>query len=1070
MRRARSQLSKLTQLQAGNQSAFGNQEGYHAIGSEVDEIQRRLDALQFRQAMPHSGFQQPAANPYAASTMPAENSRSHRSNDAGSPQLDNIRSALEQMTSKLQSMNNTSAVSSNNQSAVLQQSDILKQHYNHISAELQELKSSIAGVVSSGNSEAGLEVIQQTLSANYRAIMQELERSKNSEMDGSLFSSALETSHKELSKQIVDMKQSIDSTLSNPNAYAQTLEASHGDITKRLDDMYQAMQTSIATPDSYVDAIENNHQELSKQILQLQQVVENIDNGSSVATPSDLSSVAMRLEEITRAVVALSLNDGNVNNLERIEARVSDMAKTLDGFSIPSMEIDNSGFERLEAKLSDIQSLMSTSSPELDSMEAQIGKLSEKLENLSSVSMSAPLSGDENSSLLKRMDELVDQISQSQTQSHNNAASEQMAQQLEHISGAIDKLSMPVGESDTSNNTANEIIVQQLEQIAGAIDQLALPSSENLSAGGLASIEQQLTEISSQLSGAPKTGDISLDPITSRLGGIEEQLGANRDITIELATKVAEDAVKMSVQAMPQMAAGDTQMDTSVLSSMSELLAQINNQAETSNSTNIEAFGAVTQTLDLMVERLRNIEIGLSGRIGAQTATAIPMPETVIESVKQPIEEPVPASPALTVPQSEPAPAAPVLEPVLTAPEPEDKPKSARNPAADLVKAARMAAAASQNDVPVVAEPENEAVLDGSLTETFIKQDSEEVAQAIVESEFSDPEPIEIETPELPAIETPAMVMDPMAEVQSKPQQEADADVALEPGSSGPDLAALVRQANEQRKNNRGTGIDSSGTEFIAAARRVAQAAAQEAGVVEEEIEEKTSKSLFASLPSLFAKRKKVIILAATATLFVVLATTLSTQFLGGNEPQIAEVENSVQLEETENDAPLQASTVPAQNTVTPIEATTETSITEDSITEVSPIDVQPGLEPASETSEVPKLIQEVNLVNVNLNENPAPATFVLADELNFVSAELKDAVQNGEPAALFEIGKRYTDGIGIEKTLRKPLSGMSVQPTWVLHQRNISLATSMKKVLELKKIQLSPQNGTSKLREVETS
>ncbi len=79
--------------------------------------------------------------------------------------------------------------------------------------------------------------------------------------------------------------------------------------------------------------------------------------------------------------------------------------------------------------------------PAQESMEAQIGKLPEKLENLASVSMSAPLSGDENNSLLQRMDELVDQISQSQTQSHSSNSNDQMAQQLEHISAAIDNLS-----------------------------------------------------------------------------------------------------------------------------------------------------------------------------------------------------------------------------------------------------------------------------------------------------------------------------------------------------------------------------------------------------------------------------------------------------------------------------------------------------------------------------------------------------------------------------------------------------------------------------------------------------
>ena len=1023
MRRARSQLSKLTQ-QPGTNQGLGSPEGYNVIGSEVDEIQRRLDALELQQAVPNPGFTQPlqnpaipqtTASPYAATASAMESRNLHAGQRTGNPQLDNIRSALEQMTSKLHSMNNTAPAAPASQNTAAQQNAILKQHFDGISAELQELKQSIANIAPSGSSEADLNIIKETLSANYRAIMQELERSKSSGMDASLFSSALESSHKELSKQIIDMKKSIDSTLTNPNAYAKTLEVSHGDISKRLDDMYQALQSSIATPDSYVDAIENNHHELLKQVQQLTKAFENHKPGDPVTGQTDFSSIEMRLEEITRAVVALSLNDGSVNNLERIEARVSDMAKTLDGFNVLGTEADNSGFERLEAKLSDIENYMQSGSPDLNSMEAQIGKLSEKLENLSSVAVSAPLSGEENSALLQRMDELVDQIGQPQNQIQHNAANEMMAKQLDQISTAIDKLSSPVAQGDDNSGPANEMIMQQLEQIAGAIDQLSLPAAENPSSGSLASIEQQLSEISSHLSSSTPSGDFSLDPIANRLTGIEEQLGASRDIAIELASKVAEDAVKMSVQAMPQPVAGESQMDTGVLNSMTELLAQLNNQAEASNSTNIEAFGAVTQTLDLMVERLGRIESGLSEQYVQEQAAPNPAPQPAEQQLEQPVPQPVVSEPI------EPEPV-PLAEPVQEAPqqELEEQPKKSSNPAADLVRAARAAAEASKNEVPVVDEPEMEPVMEAPIVE----EEPQEEAPLHDDADYNQHGAPEIDTSELPTVETPAMAMDAMPEVQDEPNQEANPDVALEPGSGGPDLAALVRQANEQRKNNRGTGVDSSGTEFIAAARRAAQAAAQEAGVVEEEIEEKKKKGLFASLPDLFAKRKKVIIMAAAAALFAVIALPLTKQFMGGGDAQVASVQGEVEIGAPADDAPLQATTIPAENTVTPVESLTETETVNETaasveagIDENAPVvDAQPADSQTLDTSPV----QEVNLATVNLNENPAPTSFVLEDELDLVSPELREAVQNGDPAALFEIGKRYTDGVGYEKDLQK--------------------------------------------------
>lgn len=1040
MRRARSQLSKLTQQQAGN-SGFHNAQGSYANGIEVDEIQRRLNALQHQQSMmaqqqqpafneplqnfgfpqpaPSSGFQQPspmppfpsnpvmqqpATNPYAASnpTPPMDVYQQPVSHEPASPQLDNIKSALEQMSSKLHAINHANATGgNNNQNAILQQSEILKQHYNHINNELQGLKASIASIASADGSSSDLQIIQETLTANYRAIMQQLESAQPAQIDNSVFSAALEASHKDLSQQIVDMKQSIETASNNPNIYAKTLEASHEDITKRLDDMHNALQTSIATPDLYVDTIQNNHHDLSQQIISLQEAVEKLENGSAEASSADLSSVEMRLEEITRAVVALSLEDGSINNLERIEARVSDMAKTLDGFSIPEAKSDEANFERLEAKLSDmsktldgfsipeaksddasfermeaklsdISKLMQASTPDLSSIETEIAKVSEKFENFSAVTMAAPISSDENNALLKRMDQLVEQISQSEAQSSETLTNDAIATQLQQISGAIEQLSAP---THAQPNESNDLIVKQLDQIAGAIDQLAISSAESMYSNQFASLEQQLSLISSQMDGSVPSASLSLDPITSRLAGIEEQLGANRDITIELATKAAEDAVKMSVEAMPQMAASGVPMDSAALNSMSDILAQLNQETQHNNSKNVEAFGAVTQTLNLMVERLGTIEAGLSGQTVSAPLIHTPTPPQPAQAFVKPVNEQV------------------VENEIIPSEVVEEAQLEPKNPAADLVKAARMAAESEKVDHEVAQTMAlKEPILD-TMTDIQQPMTAEE----------------KLESVPLPEVETPNMAMETMPEIKDEPLPDAGSDVALEPGTGGPDLAALVRQANERRKNNKGSEIETAGTDFIAAARRAAQAAAQEAGAVEEEIEEKTKKSLFASLPELFAKRKKVIIMAAAAALFIAVAGAIVPKFLGGGNDQIAAVDNSQTIEQPANPVLPQASTVTPQDEATQIQPATE---------------VDTAIVPLPETTipqtDVPNLTQTANLATVDLNSAPVSVSFDFPADLDFATAELKQAVENGEPAALFEVGKIYTDGAGVDKDLSK--------------------------------------------------
>ena len=1027
MRRARSQLNKLTQQQAGNSGGYNNPQGQHAMGSEIDEIQRRLNALQtpqgmaqpgpsqfqpqmqqpfqpqtmyndpnqnlgFPQAMQSSGFHQSApthamhqpqhAMPHQQAA-PQQFSSTPAALHASTQQFDNVKSALEQMSSKLHAINNANSASSNNQSAMLQQSELLKQHYSHINAELQALKASISGISTSASSDGSLQLIQDTLNANFAAIMQQFEGSQSPQMDSSIFSSALEASHKELSQQIIDMKQSIDATLTNPNIYAKTLEVSHDDITKRLDDMHNALQTSIATPGLYTDVIEKNHFDLSQQILELQQVVEKAENGPLEISQPDFSSIEMRLEEITRAVVALSLDDGSINNLERIEARVSDMAKTLDGFSIPQAQSNDAGFDKLEAKLSDITNMMHSSSPDLSGVEMQLGNLSEKFENFSSVSLSAPISGDENNALLHRMDELVEQISQSQE--HNNKPNEMIAHQLEQISGAIDKLSMPAAQNTVEDDATNNVIVQQLGQIADAIDQLSISSpTQSMHEGQFASLENQLTEISSQLNRASPVGEVSLEPIANRLSGIEEQLSANRDITIELAAKAAEDAVKMSVQAMPQMAAVAPQMDTDALNSMSQLLAQLNQETETHNSKNIEAFGEVTRTLGMMVERLGTIESGL-----ANQNVAAPL-------IQEPIMQNQGSVPVAEV-QNQFEEAELTQQPEIEAPiQQEEIPQRATSSASQLVKAAR--SAAENTKLPA--------------HELAIEEVSEQITEPVVETNF-EAAVDQFEGDELPVVETPDMSMETIPEVHREPKIETGPDIAIEPGTGGPDLAALVRQANDRRKNNKGAEADSSGTDFIAAARRAAQAAAQEAGAVEEEIEEKTKKSLFASLPELFAKRKKVIVMAAAAALLIALAVPIASMFMGGQKTELASVENNLVIEQSVEQNLPQASVVPSQNTVTPVEKVTPI----ETETEVEAVEDTQNQVTESASQELP---QEVNLVNVNLNENPAPAKYLFPSELSVAPAELKTAIQNNEPAALFELGKLYTDGTSVGKDLAK--------------------------------------------------
>jgi len=1001
MRRSRSQLDRVMN-QPGTAPGLQNQMPGFAGGPEVDEIQQRLNSVynQHASAHPNPPYADPAYHqPFAhaqplhmpmqqqSPVMPAATSMARpagimnntmQSGFPGQPgqhgtqhgvmnqgQLDTIKSALEQMSNKLHAINQSNTNRSAGDTAILQQSEILKQHHAQMSQDIQELKSTIANLPAMSASNSDLEIIRDTLNANYRAIMEQLERSPGQSIDSSVFSSALEASHKELSSQIADMKASIDATLSNPNIYAKTLEVSHEDITRRLDDMHNALQTTIAQPGLYVETVENNHRDLADQITLLQQSIAQIETGNAQSPEIDFSSIEMRLEEITRAVVALSLNDGSVNNLERIEARVSNMAKTLDK-AIADNSNDNKGFEVLEARLNDISALLAAGSPQIGNVEAQIKLLTEKLENLSALSVSGGSDQGDNGALLHRMDELV-----------------------EHISNA---------QSRPAEKSQDAEILRQLSQISGTIDQLATPSDTSATDSKFASIENQLIEIAQQLNSIPSSGsEISFEPLIDRLSGIEEQLGSSRDVTIELATKAAEDAVKMSMQAASQVAPTQGEANPAILESMSQALEQINRHAETSNSKNVEAFAAVSETLNIMVDRLGKIETGLAGvslskgNIAAgQTTHHVPVSA-----------EPVVEKENTNTPRAETAKEAPV-----------EKGAKKRNPVADLVRNARREKNLKSAELETKAQ-------------TLVQQD---VNQSLPQE--TDNGPYQAQENELPQSQAPAMAMDALPEVPEKQSEQVAPEVALEPGSGGPDLASLVRQANERRKNTKSSDMDTAGTDFIAAARRAAQAAAQEAGEIEEQIEEKTSKSLLSSIPGLFAKRKKAILIGAVAILLAAIAVPLSGKFLGGDESKVATTQKVPAIEQVENTITNHGSeTSPVLATRISDEEAPVTSgfiSEEEDVSQVEETDIQgaeaklPEIAKDKDTTETAVEPAETSLsvASVNLDENPAPAGFINTNGLDFAPQALKDAVAKGEPAALFEIGKRYTDAIGVEKDL----------------------------------------------------
>ena len=123
--------------------------------------------------------------------------------------------------------------------------------------------------------------------------------------------------------------------------------------------------------------------------------------------------------------------------------------------------------------------------------------------------------------------------------------------------------------------------------------------------------------------------------------------------------------------------------------------------------------------------------------------------------------------------------------------------------------------------------------------------------------------------------ETPAPELDLDAPLDPK-----FANRPLEPGSGAPDLSAIMKRVRDERRQpSKADEMDAAKSDFIAAARRAAQAAAAEAEILKRSTDVKTNANRL-QVGSLFHAKRKTILLSATAIMLALAGVQLGKTFL----------------------------------------------------------------------------------------------------------------------------------------------------------------------------------------------
>lgn len=256
----------------------------------------------------------------------------------------------------------------------------------------------------------------------------------------------------------------------------------------------------------------------------------------------------------------------------------------------------------------------------------------------------------------------------------------------------------------------------------------------------------------------------------------------------------------------------------------------------------------------------------------------------------------------------------------------------------------------------------------------------------------------------------------------------------LEPGSGAPDLNAIMRRVREERNNPaRQTDTDAAKADFIAAARRAAQAAAAEADILKRHSDMGAPSQRF-SIGAFIKARRKPMLLAATAIMIVLAGLQLGKAFMRDSGEQSATgpvrempapgtATSSLQVESKAEETDLAATAsemgAPRQAGSSASEAAPANAPATQLMAKAIPAAPAPaaaGAAPADDAAASDEKTSALTVDNVSTAAasptEPNAAAIEVPVEAGPVT--LREAAEGGDSKALYEIAARYAEGRGV--------------------------------------------------------
>ncbi len=805
----------------------------------------------------------------------------------------------------------------------------------------------------------------------------------------------------------------------------------YGAIEERLDAIQRAVS---ALPESL------SLQSLEDKLRNLGGVVDALNRQQDRFPPEALDSIERRLDELSRAVVASATvarsSQFDPEPLERIEARIGALARQIDEVAnsrndgdiadqihsvgqrlddlahrvrLPeeaverlARQIDEIAGSRLDSEISghiqsishrvdDLAQRVQLPEDAVERLARQIAIISQKLDTVPAAPDMEPVFRD--------IDERFQELSRRFDERHGDTL-EQGQTLFRDLGKRIEAMAAQVSaQAEASDVSIVEAMERRFSELARQLDTQARPE---IGESAIANLEDRLEDISARLQA---TQESAIDPalirsLQAQVTALSEQmmrpheplpefeeLGPRLDHIERSIFETRErlfDAARMAAEEAVRSLAGT--QDAGLAADLSQELRSLEHLTRASDDRNAKTFEAIHDTLIKIVDRLASMERRQPASQPAQPVASQPLPPLAEQRppvLDQPVRETIDS---------------PSIAPEIAAEERTPPPRTA----ADAASAA--AAAALSGDPSSEAEEPASRSLLGGITRAFRpkRKDTAESAEAATpRHELNLDEPI-----------------DP--KVANQP---------LEPGSGAPDLNAIMRRVRDQRGTRSGGDADAAKSDFIAAARRAAQAAAAEAEITKG----KTGDPTAAPRTGLarFLPGKKPIVMGLAAILLAGSAWQLTTAFMaedpaaGGQPTASAEEEAAPAL--VAEAMPQEEEAPSVQAAMEPRQAAPVARAVAFDMASRPPEQREPSrFEPLDAEASGPAAADRMEMAAL-----PAPATIeegpdrIAAGPLVDVPDEagplaLREAAASGNPAALFELGNRYAEGYGVELDMEK--------------------------------------------------